>query len=115
MGKRILVVDDSRSYRYQVAVTLSREGYEVVEATDGVDAAEKRAGCVLTLCDLNMPRMNGLEFLERYAREGVPIVMLTSEGSQALVERAKQAGARGWLVKPFKPEQLLSVVRMFVG
>ncbi|MFZ5439382.1 MAG: response regulator [Myxococcota bacterium] len=114
MPKRILVVDDSRAYRHQVSITLSREGYEVIEASDGLDALEKRAGCDLTLCDVNMPRMDGLDFLDHVAREGMPIVMLTAEAGPAFVERARAAGAKAWIIKPFKPEQLLSVVRKLV-
>lgn len=114
MGKRILVVDDSRAYRHQVAITLAREGYEVIEAVDGLDALDKRAGCALTLCDVNMPRMDGLDFVERAAADGTPIVMLTAEAGPAFIERARVAGAKAWLVKPFKPEQLLAVVRKLV-
>jgi two-component system chemotaxis response regulator CheY len=112
--KKILVVDDSASIRQQVTMCLNEGGYEVVEATDGLDALEKRAGCAMVLCDINMPRMNGLEFVEQVGPTGLPVVMLTTEGKPELVARAKKAGAKGWMVKPFKPEQLLAVVNKLV-
>lgn len=94
---------------------LTGGGYEVVEAQDGLDAMDKRAGCALALCDVNMPRMNGIEFVEKVGSQPMPIVMLTTEGKPELIDRAKKAGAKGWMVKPFKPEQLLSVVKKLVG
>ena len=89
---------------------LTNGGYEVVTAEDGIDALAKREGCALALCDVNMPRMNGIEFVEKVGKEAMPVVMLTTEGKPELIERAKKAGAKGWMVKPFKPEQLLAVV-----
>jgi two-component system chemotaxis response regulator CheY len=113
--KKILVIDDSPSIRQQLSLCLTGGGYEVVEAQDGLDAMGKRDGCALALCDVNMPRMNGIEFVEKVGTLPMPIVMLTTEGKPELIDRAKKAGAKGWMVKPFKPEQLLSVVKKIVG
>jgi two-component system, chemotaxis family, chemotaxis protein CheY len=116
--KKILVIDDSPSIRQQIAQALVPAGYVVVEAADGVDAIETlaRTGDVwLVISDINMPRMNGLDLLERLKGDDrhrdLPVVMLTSEGQPAMIDRARKAGASGWIVKPFKPELLLAAVR----
>ncbi|MBP8302464.1 MAG: response regulator [Planctomycetes bacterium] len=118
MGKRVLVVDDSQSIRQHVGATLVAAGFEVVEAVDGVDALERlTAGLdvALVLCDVNMPRLNGLELLDKLQAQGllarVPVVMLTTEGQPTMMQRAKQAGAKGWIVKPFKPPLLVAAVQ----
>lgn len=114
--KRILVVDDSPSVRLLVGQALGSAGFEVVEAGDGVEGIERigRGDLALVLCDVNMPRMDGLEMIERVKQDpvhrGLPIVMLSSEGQPTLVDRAKRAGAKGWIVKPFRPELLVSAV-----
>ena len=122
MGATILVVDDSSLIRQQVSRALQGAGFVVVEAVDGVDALEKLAATPearLVVCDVNMPRMGGLEFLEsvpRTEREPiVPVLMLTTEGQPDLVQRAKALGAKGWLSKPFKPEILLATARKLTG
>ena len=117
--KKILVIDDSETVRQQVRQALATAGYNIVEAVDGVDGLEKLRGAgegdvALALCDVNMPRMNGLEMLEKLAKEGgrrPPVIMLTTEGQPALMQRAKAAGARGWMVKPFKADTLLAAVK----
>jgi len=116
MPNTILVIDDSSMVRKQVAGALKALDYTVLEAVDGVDALEKLAsneGVRLIVCDVNMPRMNGLEFLERLgARTAeVPVLMLTTEGQPSLMQRAKQLGAKGWIVKPFKPEFLAATAK----
>lgn len=118
MGIRVLVVDDSMTVRQQVSSTLMAAGFEVVEAVDGLDAAtkiESMAGLGMVLCDVNMPRMNGIEMLERVKANpscaGVPIVMLTTEGRPELIAKAKALGAKGWLVKPCAPDALVATVR----
>jgi len=115
MGTTILVVDDSNMIRLQVGRALVGAGFTVVEANDGVDALEKLASSPearLVVCDVNMPRMSGIEFLERVPRTDgaptVPVVMLTTEGQPELVQRAKMLGAKGWLMKPFKAELLVA-------
>lgn len=117
MRKKILIVDDSRTIRQQVSITLNKGGFDVVEAEDGRDGIAKLRGHAdvsLIISDVNMPNMNGLEMVEAINADSKlphpPIVMLTTEGSAELIERAKKAGAKGWLVKPFKPEQLVEVV-----
>jgi two-component system, chemotaxis family, chemotaxis protein CheY len=114
-NKKVLVVDDSPTIRQQVSLCLSGGGYDVVEAQDGLDALTKTTGISMCICDVNMPRMNGIEFVEKVGAGAMPIVMLTTEGRPELIERAKKAGAKGWMVKPFKPEHLLSVVKKLVG
>jgi two-component system chemotaxis response regulator CheY len=90
-------------------------GYEVIEAVDGLDGLEKirgHADLAAVLCDVNMPKMTGLEMLASAQAEGVvvPIIMLTSEGQPSLVRRARESGAKGWIVKPFKVELLLAAI-----
>lgn len=118
MGKKILVVDDSATVRQQVGLALTQAGFEILEAVDGLDGAEKLTQMTdisLVICDVNMPRMNGLEMLEKVRAEQtgpmVPVVMLTTEGQPELVERAKKAGAKGWIVKPFKAELLVAAAK----
>lgn len=120
MAGTILLIDDSETVRQQVRRTLVGAGYEVIEASDGVDGLEKirrRTDLFLALCDINMPRMNGLEMLEHLHRDGstLPVVMLTTEGQPLLIRRAKQAGAKGWIVKPIRPEPLLAAVNRVLG
>jgi two-component system chemotaxis response regulator CheY len=110
-----MVVDDSMVVRQQVAHTLSQAGFDVVLAVDGMDALDKLAesAVALVVCDVNMPRMNGIEFLEALVRDGkkVSVVMLTTEGQQSMIERARANGAKGWIVKPFKADLLVAAVR----
>jgi two-component system, chemotaxis family, chemotaxis protein CheY len=117
MSKRILTVDDSSSIRQMVGFTLKQSGYEVIEACDGVDALEKVKGAPVSmaLVDLNMPRMDGITLIKHLradaAHRFIPIVMLTTESQQEKKMEGKSAGATGWIVKPFKPDQLISVVQ----
>lgn len=113
--KRILVVDDSLTVRQQVAVALRAAGFDVVEATDGRDGQDKLdASIAMMICDVNMPRMSGLELLEAMPRK-VPVLMLTTEGQPAMIARAKAAGAIGWILKPFRPELVVAAVAKLVG
>jgi two-component system chemotaxis response regulator CheY len=118
VAKKILIIDDSATVRQQVRQVLIDASFEVVEAADGIeglDAIVGRKDLAAVLCDVNMPRMGGLEMLEMLNAKGrpagLPIVMLTTEGQPALVQKAKAAGAKGWIVKPFKAELLLATVR----
>jgi two-component system chemotaxis response regulator CheY len=122
MAKKVLIVDDSRTVRQQLGIVLTEAGYEVVEASDGLDGAEKIAASndlAMVICDVNMPRMNGIEMLTFLKQDpkhaNLLVLMLTTEGQPALIARAKAAGARGWIVKPFKPDLLLGTVRKLVG
>jgi len=116
VSKRILAVDDSPSMRHMVSVTLRGAGYEVVEAADGEEALEYARGhsVDLVLADVNMPRMNGitlvahLRTLPEYRL--TPLLLLTTESSQQSKQQGKQAGATGWMVKPFHPDQLLATL-----
>ncbi|WP_099911400.1 response regulator [Puniceibacterium antarcticum] len=117
MSKTILTVDDSGSIRQMIKMTLSGAGYSVVEAVDGVDGYAKATSMSLAaiVTDLNMPRMNGIEFIKKYRQHpssrGVPIIFLTTESDESLKQQARAAGATGWIVKPFKQEQLLAVIK----
>jgi len=122
MSKKILVIDDSRTARQQVIAALTEDSYDVVEAVDGQDGLTQLAShgdAALVICDVNMPNLGGLEFLtklrEQNPTSSVPIIMLTTEAELELVQRAKAAGARGWIVKPFKPHMLLAAVRKLTG
>lgn len=119
MSKRIMTVDDSSSVRQMVGFTLKDAGYEVVEAVDGKDALSKLSGTVdMIITDLNMPNMDGIELIRQVRAlpdyKFVPIVMLTTESQAEKKSVGKEAGATGWIVKPFKPEQLLAVVKKVV-
>lgn len=118
MATKILIVDDSAMVRRQVTSALAGAGFAVVEAVDGEDAREKLAASPdtqLIVCDVTMPRMNGIEFLEAIRQEArfdaVPVVMLTTEGRPDMIRRAKALGAKGWIVKPFKSDLLVSAVQ----
>jgi two-component system chemotaxis response regulator CheY len=117
MTKKIIVIDDSKTVRDQVRSVLEQAGYSVVEAADGEEGLEKIRGqpdLAMAICDVNMPNLGGIGMVEALKADGLiatlPVVMLTTEGQPALIQRAKQAGAKGWIVKPFKPEHLLAAV-----
>ncbi|MEW6077361.1 MAG: response regulator [Thermodesulfobacteriota bacterium] len=117
MGQTIMVVDDSTSVRKMVAFTLENAGYKVLEAENGMDALEKLNGAQVNMfiVDLNMPHVDGFE-LTRSVRamqeyRFTPIVMLTTESLEAKKREGKAAGATGWITKPFKPDQLIGVVK----
>ncbi len=121
MSKTILSVDDSASMRQMVKLTLTGAGYDVVEASDGREALAKAqgGGVHMVLTDLNMPNMDGLSLIRELRKlpsyKGVPILFLTTESDDAKKAEAKAAGATGWIVKPFKQDQLLGVVRKVLG
>lgn len=110
-----MIVDDSMMVRKQVARVLVEAGFQVVEANDGRDALEKLdATTRLVVCDINMPNMNGIEFLEALKRDGrhsPAIVMLTTEGQPETMQRAKALGAKGWLTKPFDTKLLVAAAK----
>lgn len=114
--KTIMTVDDSASVRQMVAFTLKNAGYGVIEASDGKDALSKLQGKVdMVITDLNMPNMDGISLIKAVRAQAsykfIPIVMLTTESQAGKKQEGKDAGATGWIVKPFKPEQLLAVVQ----
>lgn len=112
----ILAVDDSASMRQMVRFTLEGAGYRVVQAADGVEALEFAKGSPvdLVLTDVNMPRMDGITLVRELrglsTYKFTPMLVLTTESGQDTKQRGKQAGATGWIVKPFSPEQLLSTI-----
>jgi two-component system, chemotaxis family, chemotaxis protein CheY len=116
MSKVIMTVDDSTSVRQMVGFTLKRAGFEVVEAVDGQDAVNHLTNATIdmVITDLNMPNMDGIELI-RHVRakpqyKFIPIIMLTTESQDDKKQAGKAAGATGWIVKPFKPDQLLAVI-----
>jgi two-component system chemotaxis response regulator CheY len=120
--KPILVIDDSQTIRYQVNETLTHAGYEVLEACDGqagIETIASHPALVMIICDLNMPRMGGIQFLEAYRASDhpkpLPVIMLTTECSPEEIAKAKRLGARGWIVKPFQPDRLVATVRWIAG
>lgn len=121
MGKVVLTVDDSVSIRQMVAFTLKSAGYEVMEAVDGEDGLGKARvrNADLVLTDQNMPKMDGLTLIKTLRGipqyRSTPILMLTTESSDAMKSAGRAAGATGWLVKPFDPQKLLEVVRKVIG
>lgn len=121
MPKTILAVDDSASIRQMVSFTLKSAGYDVVEAVDGMDGLEKaKARAInLVLTDQNMPRMDGLTLIRTLRGlpqyKVTPILMLTTESSDAMKTQGRAAGATGWLVKPFDPQKLVEVVKKVIG
>jgi two-component system chemotaxis response regulator CheY len=119
--KKILIVDDSAAMRGQIRDVLASAGFDSVEAADGMDGLQtiaRRSDLAAVLCDINMPRMNGLQMLEFVKSKGqlaaLPFIVLTTEGQARLVEQAKKAGAKGWVVKPFKAELLIAAVHKVV-
>ncbi|HEY3695384.1 response regulator [Phenylobacterium sp.] len=116
-AKTILTVDDSRTMRDMLLMTLTEAGYQVTQAEDGVEGlARLRDGSPdAIITDINMPRLDGFGFIEQVrgdpARRGVPILVLTTESEPELKDRARRAGATGWIVKPYNPAKLLDALR----
>ena len=120
MAKTILIVDDSASLRQVVNIALSGAGYEVIEAGDGKEGLAKLDGrkIHLVVSDVNMPNMDGITFVTEARKipdyKFTPFIMLTTESQQDMVEKGKAAGAKAWMVKPFKPDQMLDAVSKLV-
>ena len=116
MAATILAVDDSASMRQMVRFTLKQAGYDVIEATDGMEALEVARGKTvnLVLTDVNMPRMDGITLVKNLRTladyKFTPLLMLTTESTPEKKMEGKAAGATGWLVKPFNPEKLLATI-----
>lgn len=116
MAKKIMTVDDSASIRQMVGFTLRNAGYEVIESEDGqeaLDVLEKETVDML-ITDLNMPNVDGISLIKqvrgREATKFIPIIMLTTESQDDKKKQGREAGATGWIVKPFRPDQLINVV-----
>ncbi len=120
MKKLIMIVDDSASLRQVVKMTLEKMGYEVMEAKDGKDALDKAKGKKINLIitDLNMPVMDGITFIKELKKlpehKFTPVMMLTTESQQSKMMEGKAAGAKAWLVKPFKPEQITAAIEKLI-
>jgi two-component system, chemotaxis family, chemotaxis protein CheY len=120
MAKTIMVVDDSLSIRQVVGIALKQAGYDVIEGCDGKDALAKLTGqkVNLIISDVNMPNMDGISFVRelktRPAYKFTPVLMLTTESQEDKKAQGQAAGARAWMVKPFKPETLLAAVQKLV-
>jgi two-component system chemotaxis response regulator CheY len=120
MAKTIMIVDDSASIREVVGIALKGAGYDVLEGCDGKDALSKLTGqrVHLIISDVNMPVMDGISFVkavkERPNYRFTPIIMLTTESQEAKKLEGQAAGAKAWMVKPFKPEQLLGAVAKLI-
>ena len=118
MTKTILVVDDSGTVRQQVSMALKQAGFAIVEAADGEEALaaiDSNRAIDMVVCDVNMPNLNGLEMVEKIKsnpdHKALPILMLTTEGQPSMIKRAKEAGAVGWIVKPFDANQLVQTAK----
>lgn len=117
MTKTILTVDDSRTMRDMLHLALSEAGFRVVQAVDGLDGLDAldAAQADVIITDINMPRMDGFGFIEgvraNEKHRGTPILVLTTESDVAKKQRAREAGATGWIVKPFNPEKLIDAIR----
>ena len=118
--KKILAVDDSASMRQMVSFTLKKAGFDVTEAKDGQEALEiaKSSQFDVVISDVNMPIMDGITLVQNLRTltqfKFTPILMLTTESGTDKKTEGKAAGATGWIVKPFNPEQLLAVIKKVV-
>jgi two-component system chemotaxis response regulator CheY len=121
MPKKILIVDDSAAIRQSISFILKQEGYETVEATDGLEALNMLGSIDaldLMITDVNMPNLDGIGFIKK-AREiakfkFTPILVLTTESQGSKMNEGKEAGATGWIVKPFNSDKLLGIVKKVV-
>ena len=120
MAKTILIVDDSASVRQVVSIALKGAGYDVLEACDGKDALSKLTGqkVHLIISDVNMPNMDGITLVKEVKKlanyKFTPIIMLTTESQEDKKQESQAAGAKAWVVKPFRPEQMLAAVSKLI-
>jgi two-component system chemotaxis response regulator CheY len=121
MPKKILIVDDSAAIRQSISFILKQEGYDTVEAIDGLEAVNMLAsiGALdLIITDVNMPNLDGIGFIrkarEMAAYKFTPILVLTTESQGSKMNEGKEAGATGWIVKPFNSDKLLGIVRKVI-
>ena len=115
--RTILIVDDSETVRNQVGRALKEAGFGVVQASDGVEGLREaqEGDFALILLDVSMPRMGGMELLDRLRQEertrDVPVLVLTTEMQELMIQRAKRAGAAGWIIKPVKMQLLVEAIK----
>ena len=121
MAKKILIVDDSQSVRTIARIALRERGYDVLEAANGQEALDKLRASErvhLVISDVNMPKMDGINFLKEVKRDPTykftPVIMLTTEAGQDMKERGRAAGAKAWITKPFQPQFLVDAVAKLV-
>ncbi|MFO1381521.1 MAG: response regulator [Chitinivorax sp.] len=120
MAKTIMIVDDSASLRQVVSIALKSSGYDVIESTDGKDALAKLTGrkVHLIISDVNMPNMDGITFVKEVKKlpdyKFTPVIMLTTEAGEDKKAAGQAAGAKAWVVKPFKPEQMITAVAKLI-
>jgi len=120
MAKTIMIVDDSATLRQVVSIALKGAGYDVIEGCDGKDALSKLTGqkVHLIVSDVNMPVMDGFTFVSEVKKMAAyrftPIIMLTTEAGEDKKEAGKAAGAKAWMIKPFKPDQMLNAVSKLI-
>ena len=121
MTKTIMTVDDSASVRMMVSFTLKELGYDIIEAENGNEALKKMAKkqIHMLITDINMPELDGISLVRKVRANPdykfIPIILLTTESQIEKKNEGKQAGATGWIVKPFKPDQLVAVVKRVLG
>ncbi len=121
MSKKILVVDDSAAIRQSTSFVLDQAGYAIVQAEDGMDGLAKMGEDKfdLIITDVNMPNLDGIGFTRKVRENAdwkfIPIVVLTTESQETKMKEGKEAGATGWIVKPFNAEKLLGVVKKLIG
>jgi len=120
MAKTVMIVDDSASLRQVMHIALKGAGYDVLEGCDGKDALSKMTGqkIHLIISDVNMPNMDGITFVKEVKKlpnyKFTPIIMLTTESQEGKKQEGQAAGAKAWVVKPFKPEQMLMAVSKLI-
>ena len=122
MSKKIMVVDDSKAIRQSLMITLKSQGYDVIEASNGIEALDLMKGnnVGLFISDVNMPEMDGIELLKKIKQDKdykyTPVIMLTTESGRDMIEAGKEAGAKAWMIKPFQPEAIVTAVKkLFVA
>lgn len=122
MAKKVMVVDDSNAIRQSLVFTLKNAGYDAIEASNGAVALSlmKQCSVGLFISDVNMPEMDGITLLKMIKEDAsykhTPVIMLTTESSMDMIESAKKAGAKAWIIKPFQPDQLIDAVKkLFVN
>ncbi len=119
--KTVLIVDDSSVVRMSLSFFLRKNGYNVIEAVDGQDGLDKSSqdNIDLIVTDINMPNINGIELIKRIrgqeATQYIPILVLTSENSNNMLEKGKKGGATAWIVKPFTNDSLLKTINKILG
>lgn len=116
MSKKILIIDDSATIQQQIKITLSDAGFTILKTINKINGATQLtndSSIELVICDINMPRMNKLEMLEKVRGEdiSVPVLMLTTKNDPILVTRTKSAGTKEWIVKPFNPIALVAAAK----